>query len=123
VDAFLKLGGDDALSIDSSHTVKTEETSRSSLSRSCLGSRAAWLIHFHDISLPWDYPAEWVIAARVRPEEHMVRSFLAFNSAFSVVLSADWLHQFRAVLLREPLRGYPQTYRKRRRFPVDPAQP
>lgn len=110
LERFLSLGAGDVLFIDSSHTVKTggdvpylfEEV----LPRLAHGV----VIHIHDIALPRDYPEEWVLAGRAWNEQYLVRAFLAFNSAFRILLGVSWLNVNRPDVLAEVLPDYPQAY-------------
>jgi hypothetical protein len=67
------------------------------------------IVHVHDIFLPWDYPQEWVFTGRAWNEQYLVRAFLAFNSAFRVLLAVGWLSEFRREVLGG-LPGYPDKY-------------
>lgn len=82
---FEKLGMNDILFIDTSHTVKT-------------GGDVTWifheilprlapgvLVHVHDIFLPGEYPEPWVMEGWGWNEAYLVRSFLTFNDTFEVV--------------------------------------
>jgi Methyltransferase domain len=87
---FDSLGANDVLFIDSSHTVRT-------------GGDVVWLfgqvlprlrsgvhVHIHDVFLPGDYPEPWVREGWGWNENYLVEAFLQFNSAFQVVLGAQW---------------------------------
>lgn len=58
-----------------------------------------------------DYPQDWVLTGRAWKEQYLVAAFLAFNSAFRVVLGVGWLSHYRSDLLASVLPGYPQDYR------------
>jgi hypothetical protein len=111
VDPFLELREGDVLFIDTSHTVKTggdvvflfEEI----LPRLARGV----VIHIHDMFLPWDYPQDWVFSGRAWNEQYLVRAFLSFNSAFSILLGVGWLSHHRRDVLTEAIPGYPEQFR------------
>jgi predicted O-methyltransferase YrrM len=90
---FDRLGAGDVLFIDTSHTVKT-------------GNDVTWLfhevvprlapgvvVHVHDIFLPCDYPQKWVFEGWGWNEQYLLQSFLAFNSAFEILVGAQWMLQ------------------------------
>jgi hypothetical protein len=91
VDPFLELGDGDVLFIDTSHTVKTGGDVvflyQEVLPRLATGV----IVHIHDIFLPRDYPPPWVLSGRAWNEQYIVAAFLAFNSAFRILLAAAWL--------------------------------
>ena len=91
VDRFLELGAHDVLFIDSSHVVKTGSDARYLYHEILPRLRAGVVVHVHDIFLPADYPEEWVLSGRGWNEQYVLQSFLAFNSAFEVLLSLAWL--------------------------------
>jgi Methyltransferase domain len=90
LEVFTGLAENDVLFIDSSHTVKT-------------GGDVVWLhnevvprlapgvlVHVHDIFLPADYPELWVQEGWGWNEQYLVQAFLAFNTAFEVLLGVGW---------------------------------
>jgi SAM-dependent methyltransferase len=104
LELFDELGAGDILFVDTSHTVKT-------------GGDVTWIfhqilprlhrgvyVHLHDIFLPGDYPQQWVMEGWGWNELYLAQSFLAFNSAFEVVLGAQWMIQRRR---KELLRAFP----------------
>lgn len=49
-------------------------------------------VHVHDIFLPFEYPLEWVRDKKwFRTEQHLLQAFLAFDSAFEVILALSYL--------------------------------
>jgi hypothetical protein len=106
LEVFATLARNDVLFIDTSHTVKT-------------GGDATWLhneivprlapgviVHIHDIFLPRDYPESWVLEGWGWNEQYLVQAFLAFNSAFEILLSASWAGTFEPELLRTACPGW-----------------
>ena len=110
VDAFLELRDADILFIDSSHTVKTGGDVTFLVQEVLPRLSPGVVVHFHDIFLPRDYPMDWVLSGRAWNEQYLVRSFLAFNSAFQILLSVGWLEAYRGDLLAQVLPGYPEAY-------------
>jgi predicted O-methyltransferase YrrM len=110
LDKFLSLSDGDVLFIDSSHTVKTGGDVPYLFEEILPRLARGVVIHVHDIALPRDYPEEWVLAGRAWNEQYLVHAFLAFNSAFRILLGVSWLNVNRADALAEVLPDYPQAY-------------
>jgi hypothetical protein len=109
-DLFLELGENDVLFIDSSHTVKTGGDVVFLFEEVLPRLASGVIVHIHDIFLPWDYPQDWVFTGRAWNEQYLVRAFLAFNSAFRVLLAVGWLSYYRQDVLRAAVPGYPERY-------------
>ncbi len=104
---FEALRANDILFIDSTHVLKT-------------GSDVAYLfleilprlhpgvyVHVHDIFLPAGYPQQWIKDEHVFwNEQYLLQSFLAFNSSFSVVAAAGYLHLKHPDVLTAAFPGY-----------------
>jgi hypothetical protein len=110
VDTFLELGAGDFLFIDTSHTVKTGGDVVFLLQEVLPRLAEGVIIHIHDIFLPWDYPQDWVFAGRAWNEQYAVRAFLAFNSAFEILLSVAWMSHFQSDVLASALPAFPEKY-------------
>jgi tRNA (mo5U34)-methyltransferase len=110
IETFLELQDGDVLFIDSSHTVKTGGDVTFLVEDVIPRLSPGVVVHFHDMFLPRDYPEDWVFSGRAWNEQYLVRSFLAFNSAFQILLSIGWLSHFRKSLLKEVLPNYPDGY-------------
>jgi predicted O-methyltransferase YrrM len=93
LELFDELAAGDVLFIDTSHTVKT-------------GGEVPWIynqvlprlapgvaVHLHDVFLPGDYPESWVMEGRAWNELYLIESFLAFNSAFEILVGSRWMVQ------------------------------
>ncbi len=91
VERFLELEAGDVLFIDSSHVVKTGSDARYLYHEVLPRLRAGVVVHAHDIFLPAEYPEQWVLSGRGWNEQYILQSFLAFNSAFEVLLAMAWL--------------------------------
>jgi hypothetical protein len=110
IDTFLELRDGDILFVDSSHTVQTGGDVTFLVQEVLPRLSPGVVVHFHDVFLPWDYPIDWVLSGRAWNEQYLVRSFLAFNSAFHILLSVGWLSAYREDVLAEVLPGYPEAY-------------
>lgn len=110
LEPFLELGDRDVLFIDSSHTVKTGGDVVFLFQEVLPRLAPGVLVHVHDIFLPWDYPQQWVFDGRAWNEQYLVAAFLAFNSAFRILLSIGWLVHHRRQALVRTLPGYPDSY-------------
>lgn len=100
VSRFEALRDGDVLFIDTSHVVKTGNDVQYLYHEVVPRLRKGVAVHVHDIFLPSDYPVDWVLGGRAWNEQYLVQSFLAFNSAFEVLLGVAWLaHRHRAALV------------------------
>lgn len=93
---FEALGDGDVLFIDTSHVIRT-------------GNDVAWIygqilprirggvhIQIYDVFLPGDYLEHWIREGWGWNENYLVEAFLQFNSAFEIVIGAQWaLHHAR----------------------------
>ena len=100
IDRFLMLEAGDVLFIDTSHVAKTGGDVPYLYHEILPRLRPGVIVHIHDVFLPWDYPEEWVLGGRGWNEQYLVRSFLAFNSTFKVLLGVAWLCRTHPELLR-----------------------
>ncbi len=103
---FAGLAANDFVFIDSSHVLMPGTDVDHLLNRVLPGLPSGVLVHFHDIFLPHDYPAEW--AWRGYNEQLAVAPLVAtggyaveFSSAYVVARRPEWLTQ--GVLARLPL--------------------
>ena len=88
---FEVLQAGDILFLDSSHVSKTDSDVNylvlNVLPRLASGVR----IHFHDIYLPYDYPAEWVLQEnRSWNEQYLLQALLMYSTAFAVEFSCSY---------------------------------
>ena len=92
LDFFDGLEANDILFIDSSHAVKFGgDVCREFLEILPRLQPGVW-VHVHDIFMPQDYPASWLIGQRVAfTEQYLLEAFLAFNPAFAVRAVHHWL--------------------------------
>ena len=89
---FSCLGPNDILFIDSSHTVKYGSDVCHEFLEILPTLKSGVWVHVHDIFLPNDYPAEWLLKRRLAlNEQYLLEAFLAFSSAFTIRLANHWL--------------------------------
>jgi hypothetical protein len=89
---FAGLANDDILMIDSSHIVTLgSDVCYEFLEILPRLNPGVW-VHVHDIFLPTDYPAAWVIGERrAYTEQYLLEAFLSGNKSFSPKLAIRWL--------------------------------
>jgi predicted O-methyltransferase YrrM len=91
---FRELNENDILFIDSTHVAKLGSDVNYIFSEILPTLRRGVYVHFHDIFYPFEYPAAWLNAGRVWTEAYILRAFLAFNSAYEIVLYNTFLEHF-----------------------------
>jgi predicted O-methyltransferase YrrM len=110
LDPFLELRDGDVLFIDSSHAAKTGGDVVFLYEEVVPRLAPGVIVHIHDIFLPADYPPAWVFSGRAWNEQYLVRAFLAFNSAFRVLLGVAWLSLTRSDVLAATFPEDPRQY-------------
>ena len=94
LDIVERLGENDILFIDSSHSIE-------------IGNDVVWLflnvipllrdgvlIHLHDIFLPYEYPADWVIKNRWKwNEQYLLQTLLQGSNQFDVIWPGHYLQR------------------------------
>jgi len=85
------LAARDILFIDSSHVLRTGGDVTFEYLELLPRLASGVLVHIHDIFLPYGYPGQWLRERRFWTEQYVVQAFLAFNSAFDVLLATHWL--------------------------------
>jgi predicted O-methyltransferase YrrM len=93
LELFDELAAGDVLFIDTSHTVKTGGEVPWIYNQVLPRLAAGVVVHLHDVFLPGDYPEAWVMEGRAWNELYLIEAFLAFNSAFEVLLGSRWMAQ------------------------------
>jgi hypothetical protein len=91
---FDALSAGDILFIDSGHTARIGGDVNFLFLEVLPRLARGVLVHLHDIPLPWDYPAAYSTRQGVRhfwTEAYLLQTFLAFNSAFEVMLAMRYL--------------------------------
>jgi hypothetical protein len=93
LDFFEKLEAGDILFIDSSHVGKTGSDVNFILFEVLPALKSGVIIHFHDVSYPFEYPKEWVYKGRNWNEDYFLRAFLMYNNNFEILLFSDYLYK------------------------------
>lgn len=91
---FDSLEAGDILFIDSTHVSKTGSDVNYLIFEVLPRLTSGVVIHIHDIFYPFEYPKRWVMEGRAWNEGYLLRAFLQFNSAFRVLLFANFLTTF-----------------------------
>jgi hypothetical protein len=106
---FERLGANDILFIDSSHVLRIGGDVQFEYLEVLPRLQPGVFVHVHDIYLPFEYPLSWVRDRKwFWTEQHLVQAFLAFNSAFEVVLSLSYLNAHHREALADAAPVYAQ---------------
>jgi len=112
LDTFTALRADDVLFIDSSHVAKTGSDVNFLFFEVLPRLAGGVYVHFHDIFLPSEYLAEWVLEEnRSWNEQYLLRALLLGGDTYEVVFGSTYaFHRFRdlviAALARPDGAGY-----------------
>jgi len=102
MDEFRALQAGDILFIDSSHVAKTGSDVNHLLFEVVPLLAAGVHVHVHDIFLPFDYPADWVLVQnRSWNEQYMLRALLMYaSSTLRVDFGSSYaFHRFRELVI------------------------
>lgn len=91
---FEQLQKNDILFIDSSHTIKMGSDVNYLILDIIPSLTCEVIIHFHDISLPYEYPKVYATNPRFRvfwTEAYLLQAFLCFNTQFEILLAMNYL--------------------------------
>lgn len=92
-EVFSELEAGDVLFIDSSHVAKTGSDVNHLYFEVLPRLKPGVLVHIHDIFLPHEYPAEWVVGEnRSWNEQYLVRAMLMYSNAFEVVFGCSYAY-------------------------------
>ena len=91
---FQELASGDILFVDSSHVLKTDSDVNHLFGRILPSLRTGVYVHFHDTFYPFEYPRAWIYEGRSWNEIYVLRSFLQYNSAYSIQYFADYIATF-----------------------------
>lgn len=107
VERFCALEANDILFIDSSHVLKLGGDVTYEYLDILPRLAPGVIVHCHDIFLPAEYPKEWVLKDhRFWTEQYLLQAFLAFNSAFEVLMAASFLHLYHEEELKASFASY-----------------
>jgi len=93
LEIFKRLEVGDFLFIDSSHVSKTDSDLNHLMFEVLPILKPGVIIHFHDVFYPFEYPKNWVFSGRNWNEDYILHTFMMYNSSFSILLFADYLHR------------------------------
>jgi len=101
LDCFAALREDDVLFIDSSHVAKTGSDVNYLFFEVLPRLAPGVLVHFHDVFLPHEYPAEWVVGEnRSWNEQYLLRALLQGGDRYEVVFGSTYaFHRFRDLVI------------------------
>ena len=105
---FTELGAGDMLFIDSTHVVKTGSDVHYELFEVLPRLQAGVMVHFHDVSYPFEYPPEWIFDSNYSwNEAYFVRAFLMYNKTFSFFFSGSYMRQHSRQVVQEHFPEFP----------------
>ena len=107
VDRFERLERGDILFVDSFHVLRVGNDLYTLLFDGLPRLSEGVLVHFHDIFLPSEYPAEWVFERfSFLNEQYAVRAFLLFNDRFEVRWAGKYMHDTHPEALADAFESY-----------------
>ena len=93
LEVFLGLEENDVLFIDSSHVARVGSDVTFLFLEVLPRLQPGVVVQVHDVFLPFEYPRDWVMdSLRFWSEQYLLQAFLAFNSAFYVLLANSYLN-------------------------------
>jgi predicted O-methyltransferase YrrM len=124
IERFCALEANDIVFIDSSHVVKIGGDVVYEFLELLPRLKPGVIVHYHDIFLPAEYPKSWVLEERrFWTEQYLLQAFLAFNSAFEVLIAGSFLHLYHSAQLKaafssyDPANLWPGSFWMRRKLP------
>lgn len=103
LEIFDALGADDILFVDSSHVAKTGSDVCHLFSTVLPRLRQGVIIHFHDITWPFEYPRNWIETGMSWNEAYFLKAFLQYNSAFQIVYFCSFIEAVGRELLAKSM--------------------
>ena len=94
LEEFDALEANDILFIDSTHVTRINSDVNRVFFEILPKLASGVHIHVHDISYPFEYPKDWVFEGRAWNEAYLLRAFLQYNNAFSVVLMNTFMERY-----------------------------
>lgn len=102
-DVLLALESGDLLFIDSSHVVKCGSDLQLLMFEILPRLQPGVFVHFHDVFYPFDYPSEWLMEGRYWNEIYFLRTFLSYNSEWSIEFFNTYAHFMFGDLIKEKM--------------------
>jgi hypothetical protein len=103
LDRFKALEANDILFIDSTHVSKINSDVNRTFFDILPVLSSGVHIHFHDAFFPFEYPKEWFYKGKFWNEIYVLRSFLQYNSEFSIVLMNTFMQKFDESFFKEKM--------------------
>lgn len=92
LEMFRSLAADDILFIDSSHVIRPRGDVVFEYLEILPALDVGVIVHIHDIFLPRDYPAEWIVdEVRFWNEQYLLEAFLTLNNDWKVIGALNFL--------------------------------
>lgn len=91
LEEFEALKENDILFVDSTHVSKINSDVNRIFFEILPRLNSGVYIHFHDIFFPFEYPKKWIYEGRAWNEAYLLRAFLQYNQAFSIVLMNTYM--------------------------------
>ena len=116
LDLFRSLEANDILFIDSSHVLKIGGDVKYEYLEILPRLKNGVIVQCHDIFLPGEYPKNWVLNNHwFWTEQYLLQAFLAFNGAFEIL----WSSQF---MIRKYLNELTAVFPSYQNIPLDTTQ-
>ncbi|MDX1628290.1 MAG: class I SAM-dependent methyltransferase, partial [Fulvivirga sp.] len=106
IEIFKALEDNDVLFIDSSHISKVGSDVNHILFNIIPVLKKGVLIHFHDITYPFEYPKEWIYQGYFWNEAYLLKAFLMYNEQFDIRLFVNYLYHFRNSWFKKHISDY-----------------
>lgn len=101
LDEFKHLEANDILFIDSTHVSKINSDVNRIFFDILPSLQSGVYIHFHDVFYPFEYAKPWVYSGLFWSEIYMLRTFLQYNSKFSIIAMNTFLSTFHDSFLKQ----------------------
>lgn len=98
---FEGLQANDILFIDSTHVSKLNSDVNRVVFDILPKLPSGVHIHVHDIFFPFEYPKKWAYEGRAWNEAYLLRAFLQYNNAFTIVAMNTYLEHFHRPFFEE----------------------
>ncbi len=93
INIFKSLEANDILFIDSTHVSKLRSDVNRVIHEILPVLQKGVFVHFHDISWPFEYPADLIKKGFAWNEAYLLRAFLEFNESFEILFFTGYLHK------------------------------
>jgi len=103
MELFDTLQKNDILFIDSSHVSKIGSDVNHIFFNILPRLKSGVIIHFHDITWPFEYPKEWIYEGRFWNEAYLLHAFLMNNNNYEILLFNNYLAHKHNAWLQENL--------------------